>query len=122
MKNYRKKIKRSNLYKEYAKILNGEMDLSPRELEILSILLKIDTEWHPILEHDHKDILSTDNRRRIMREAIVNKNNLSKYISELKDKRYLYLNKDNGWEIAPLLALPEIVNNILEVTFTLEYD
>ena len=119
MKQFRKKVKKSNIYREYARVLNGILDLSPREMEIFSLLLRIDSEWRPILETDTKNILSTDNRRRIMRETHVNKNNLSKYISILKDRGLLIENAFTGWEVTDQLS-PAIIGGLLEIVFTLD--
>ena len=119
MKQFRKRVKKTSIYREYARVLNGILDLSPREMEIFGLLLRIDTEWQPLLQTDTKDILSTDNRRKVMRETRVNKNNLSKYISVLKDRGLLVLNAFSGWEITEQLS-PLIIGDLLEIVFTLD--
>ncbi len=119
MKQFRKKVKKSNIYREYARILNGILDLSPREMEIFSLLLRIDSEWQAVLQTDTKNILSTDNRKRVMRETHVNKNNLSKYISILKERGLLVQSPHDGWEVTEELS-PVIIGQLLEIVFTLD--
>lgn len=119
MKQFRKKVKKSNIYREYARVLNGILDLSPREMEIFALLLRIDSEWRPILTTDTKNILSTDNRRKIMRETHVNKNNLSKYISILKERGILVKNAYEGWEVTETLS-PSLIADLIEIVFTLD--
>lgn len=86
MNQYEKKIKKNKLYKEFADLLNGKLQLSHRELELLTFLIKINSEWQPRIEGEEKNLLSTDNRRLVMKETMINKSNLSKYINVLKDK------------------------------------
>ena len=117
MKAYKKKVKKDNLYKEYVTILNGLIQLSGKELEVFSLLLQIYIEQKPLLGRK-QDILSTDNRRLIMAETNINKNNLSKYIAVLKLKG-LILQDDNGHYINNMF-IPDIDKNILETLFILE--
>lgn len=119
--NLKKIIKRKHLHREYLKIMNGILQLSYREAEILSLLLKIDMEWIPVLPVDYKDILSTDNRRKIMNESRINKNNLSKYISTFKSKGLIVSNTSGGYEISKRL-LPDISKGYIDITFILEIE
>jgi len=119
MKAYKKKIKSNNLYKEFANIVNGLIQLSGKELDVFAILLQIQLEQKPLLGKK-QDILSTDNRRLIMEETHINKNNLSKYISVLKSKG-LIMQDENGHYINTMFT-PDINNNILETLFILEIE
>jgi len=119
--NLKKVIKKRNLHKEYLKIMNGILQLSYREAEILSLLLKIDMEWKDVMPTDYKNIISTDNRRKIMAESRINKNNLSKYIAMFKEKGVLVKNEQGGFEISRRL-IPEIKDNIIDVMFILEIE
>ncbi len=97
MKTFRKKIKQKDVYKEYARILNGVLKLSDRELELFYLLLEIDDDKKPILNMEN-NILSTDTRKAIMNETRINKNNLIKYINALVEKQIL-IKSDNGYEL-----------------------
>jgi hypothetical protein len=119
--NLKKIIKKKDLYKEYIKIMNGILQLSYRESEILSLLIIINEQWQPVMSTDYKNILSTDNRKKIMSETRINKNNLSKYAAMFKNKGIIVKNDKGGFEINSKI-LPVIKNNIIEITFLLEIE
>lgn len=117
MNEFGKNIKAVNLYKEYVRVLNGLLQLSDREAELFALLLKVDCEWEPKLG-EPKNILSTDTRKAIMAETLVNKNNLSKYISVLKEKGII-VKTDGGYEIREMFV-PKLTGDLLEVVFVLD--
>lgn len=119
MKNFRKKLPQKKLFSEYVRIMNGIFSLSKREAEVYSFIIKLDTEWRPISEKDFKNILSTSNRRLIVRECNINKTNLSRLILELKTRGLLSINKDGGYEIPASIAI-DSKDKVIEVVFTLE--
>lgn len=120
MKNqFKKKIKQKNKYREFIRVMNGLLQLSDREAEVLSLLMKIDNEWKPVL-NEAKDILSTDSRKAIMKETYINKNNLSKYVRILKDKGLLFLNDLGGFEVTPIF-MPKETGDYIELLFILDY-
>jgi len=118
---YRKKISKKNLYKEFVRVLNGLLQLSDREAEVLQLLMDIDAHWHPVLETDLKNILSTDNRRALMKETRINKNNLTKYLNILKDKGILVGDKETGYYINPIF-MPKETSGIVEIVFILDLE
>jgi len=113
-----KVVKKRNLYRQIARVLNGMNDLSPREMEIFGILLGINDNWVPLLQTDTKNILTRETRRAIMKETLVNKNNLSKYLSVLKDKGLIVKNSHDGWEIYKMLV-PKLEDNVVRISFTI---
>ena len=121
MKNFRKILPKKKLYSEYVKIMNGIFGLSKREAEIYSFMVMLDSEWRPLSDTDYKDILSTSNRRLIIRECNIQKTNLTRFVNILKHKGLLYINKQGGYEIPQPIAL-DIENDIVEIVFTLETD
>jgi hypothetical protein len=119
MKNFRKKLPQKKLFSEYVRIMNGIFGLSKREAEVYSFILELDTKWVPISETDFKDILSTTNRKHIIRECNINKTNLSRLIINLRKEGLLEINEFGGYEIPASIAL-DIKNKVVEVVFTLE--
>jgi hypothetical protein len=119
MKNFRKKVPIKKLFSEYVKIMNGIFGLSKREAEVYSFIVRLDSEWRPISEKDYKNILSTSNRRLIIRECNINKTNLSRFITVLRDKGLVVINQDGGYEVPSSIAI-DLRNKITEVVFTLE--
>ena len=119
MKNFRKRVPRKKLYSEYIRIMNGIFGLSKREAEVYSFIMKLDTEWKPLSDNDFKDVLSTSNRRLIVKECNINKTNLSRFISELKEKALLSANEQGGYEIPSAISL-DFYDKVIEIVFTLE--
>lgn len=119
---YRKKISKKKLYKEFVRVLNGLLQLSDREAEVLSLLMGIDAEWRPVLSvSGEKDILSTDSRKALMKETRINKNNLSRYIRTLKEKGLIAGNKETGYTVNPMF-MPKSTAGIVEIIFILDFN
>jgi hypothetical protein len=87
-------------------------------MEIFGILLKINDNWRPLLPTDTKNILTSATRKAIMKETRVNKNNLSKYLSILKDKGLIVKNVHGGWEIHEMFV-PNTEDNVVRINFTI---
>lgn len=121
MKNYRKKLPQKKLFSEYVKLMNGYFGLSKREAEIYSFIVELDSKWVPITDKDYKDILSTTNRKLIIRECNINKTNLSRLIIQLRNEGLIELNEHGGYEIPTSLAL-DINDKIFEIVFTFEIE
>ena len=119
MKNFRKKLPKKKLFSEYVTMLNGYLGLSKREAEIYSFIVKLDSEWRPKSDLDFKDVLSTSNRKLIIRECNINKTNLSRFIAMLRDKGIITNNKDGGYELPSDLAI-DLNDRIIETVFTFE--
>lgn len=118
----KKTVKKKNLYREYVNLMNGLLNLSERECQVLSILLKLDAEWTPRMDSDYKNILSTDNRKILMRETLINKNNLSKYIKTLKSKGLIIEDDEKEvYEIQPMIK-PNVMDNKARLSFILELE
>jgi len=100
-------------------MMNGYFGLSKREAEIYSFIVKLDTEWHPISDKDYKDILSTTNRKLIIRECNINKANLSRSIVDFRNRGLIVINDYGGYEIPARFAL-NINDKIIETVFTFE--
>jgi len=87
-------------------------------MEIFGILLRINDNWRPLLPTDTKNILTRETRKAIMKDTRINKNNLSKYLSNLKDKSLIVKNAFGGWEVAEMFT-PKIENDLVRVIFTI---
>jgi len=120
MNKYRKHIKPKNKYREFLKVLNGNLHLTERELDIFSVMMKIDEEWEPVEEGGFKHIISTSNRKRIMKETLVNKNNLTKYVRLFRSKGLLISNSNGGVEVTPMF-MPSIKGETIKIVFMLDW-
>jgi len=119
MKDFHQRISKNKLYSEYVKMLNGYLGLSKREAEIFSFIVKLDTEWQPKSGLDFKDVLSTSNRKLIIRECNINKTNLSRFIAVLKVKGLISTNKNGGYELPAKLTI-DSDTRLIETLFTFE--
>jgi biotin operon repressor len=100
-------------------MMNGYFGLSKREAEIYSFIVKLDSEWRPVSDKDYKDILSTSNRKLIIRECNINKTNLSRLIIDLRNRGLVVFNADGGYELPSKLAINPS-EKIIETVFTFE--
>ena len=118
MKTFKKKISKNKVYREYVDILNGKLQLSYREAEVFAVLLQINAEWGSMVEATG-NVLSTDVRRVLMRETLITKTNLARYIISLKEKGVLVETEKGHLKINEMF-IPEFVDNVCEVRYLLE--
>ena len=116
-----KKIQKKNLHREIINILNGSLELTEREKQVLNALIQMDLAWSPTFKNDYKNILSTDSRRIVMKETNIHKANLVKYVNRFKEKSLLIKNADGGWEVNPVIVTPP-VGGIVEISYTIEIE
>jgi len=99
--------------------MQGLINLTEREKQLLLLLIKIDQDWEPSFDIEYKNVLSTDNRKVLTQEANMNKANLTMYSKSLFRKGCLVKNDQGGTEVNPIL-IPEDVGKIVEYSFTLD--
>lgn len=121
--NFQKKVTRNNYIREYVTVLNGLLDLTPREIDVLTSMIKIDVAWTPRSVSEVKDIMSTDSRRLLLKDTNMNKSNFNKIANKLISVGLIVKSKDDKYIINELLK-PTIIKvkdkNIIEIKFTLE--
>ena len=110
--NLRKKVSSSSLYSEYVNILNGVLQLSKREAEVLSFILAIDGTGE-------FNINSKTSRLAITSYLGISDSNLSKYLNTLKSKGLIVRPPNSKWVVNDYIR-PTVTSGILEVTITLD--
>lgn len=120
MNQYQKKVKQKNRYREFIRVLNGALQLTEREIDVLSMLMKLDMEW-PKGQEKYKNILSTDSRRQVMKETLINKSNLTKYVKKFKQHGILIIDDFGNGHINPVFKPEETLGEI-KVLFLLELE
>jgi len=118
--NFHKKVTKNNYIREYVTVLNGLLDLTPREIDVLVSTIKIDLAWFPRSPDEVKNVLSTDNRRLIKKEIHMDKSNFNKITSKLKSMGLLIASNDGSCVVNDRLKPTITDKNKIETTFILD--
>lgn len=78
-----KTVSKTELLVEFLKSLNGILNLTDRELELLTCFVELDVNT-PKLPNITKNVISTENRKYIKRTLGITPDNLSRYITKFK--------------------------------------
>lgn len=114
-----KTIDKKDLYFEFLTSLNGILQLTNREMELLTVLMNIDINT-PKLPDYTKNIISAENRKYIKATLGITKDNLSRYIGRFKDKGIIVKGRaDDEWLINPAL-IPEIIGDRVQISIILK--
>ncbi len=112
-----KTVRPSELSIEFLKSLNGLMNLSGRELELLSVFLDLQME---IKKRKLKvNIDSTSHRKLIMTMTNITRENLSRYIKKYKD-RGIFVRYDNILAVNKVLVPDVIANKQVQIAIVLK--
>jgi len=118
--NFHKKVTKNNYIREYVTVLNGLLDLTPREIDVLVSTIKIDLAWFPRSPDEVKNVLSTDNRRLIKKEIHMDKSNFNKATSKFKSMGLLIASNDGSCVVSDRLKPIITDKNKVETTFILD--
>lgn len=114
-----KVVTKKDLIKEFLVALNGILKLTDREIDVLSIMVELTITYSNIPDIAN-DIVSTDNRKYIIHNTNVTKDNLSRYIKSFKEKGILFKdNMRNIWNVNTAL-IPEIINDRIQITIVIK--
>ena len=113
-----KTVSKSDLYKEFLKSLNGILDLTDRELELLATFIEIDINT-PKLPNISKNVISTENRKYIRKVLGITPDNLSRYITKFKNQGILVKGRVEDEVMVSKALVPEIIGDRVQVTIVL---
>lgn len=116
---FQKKVTKTNYIREYVTVLNGLLDLTPREIDLLTAFIKLDAAWVPRHPDEIKNLLSTDNRRLLRKEVNMNKSNFQKIVHKLITMGLLIKSPDNTYSINDLLKPKMDDKGDIEIKFVL---
>ena len=114
-----KTVSSSNMYQEFLHVLNGIHSLTDRELELFTMLVSLDINYEKDPEKG-KNIVNTANRRLIMNELGITRDNLCRYISKFKSLGYIVKGKVDGEWIINRALIPIIINDRVQITIILK--
>lgn len=116
-----KSVKKTDLYREFLQSLDGVLQLTDRELDLMVLLVELDINT-PKIPGYSKNIISTENRKYLKSATGITGDNLSRYIGKLKDKGLIVKGKaDDEWMVNPAL-IPEIIGDRVQITIVLRLE
>lgn len=93
-----KQVKEKDLYSEFLKTLNGIMDLPKRELQLLTLLVKLQIDPTTSNNEPESGVLSAVNRKYVESTLGITQDNQSRYYKKFKELGYLVKGKiDKQW-------------------------
>ena len=108
-----KTVNKKDLNYEYLRSLNGILELTNRELELLSKFVEFDVELGNI---QNKNVACSSNRKKIKQELGITPDNLSRYITKFKEKGLLLTGKADDELTVNKILIPEIVKDRVQLT------
>lgn len=121
MNKFIKSVKRSKLYQEYIRSINGLLNLTEKEILMLTEIIQLDVSYVK-LTGIPKNVVNTVNRRYLISKLGISKENLSRMIRILKNKQLLIANSDSGEIIVNRALIPDIINDRIQVTMIIKID
>lgn len=116
-----KTVKKTDLYREFLTSLDGVLQLTNREQDLMVLLIEIDVNT-PKLPGYNKNVISTENRRYLKAKTGITSDNLSRYIGKLRDKGLIIKGKaDDEWMVNPAL-IPEVIGDRVQLTIVLRLE
>lgn len=113
-----KTVRKTDLYREFLKSLDGILQLTTREQDLMVLLIELDVNT-PKLPGYSKNVISTENRRYLKTATGITSDNLSRYIGRLRDKGLIVKGKaDDEWTVNPAL-IPEVIGDRVQLTIIL---
>jgi len=118
MNKFIKTISPDKLGYEFLRSLNGLLDLTDRELELLSIFLDLYLA-NTKTRKGKTPIDSTENRRHIMKVTTVTKDNLCRYIKMFREKK-IFVKEDGILSMSRALTPIAIGGKTVQITMILK--
>lgn len=110
-----KAVTNKTLILEFIRALNGILNITDREIELLSKFIELDMQYNPALE-ERKNVISTKNRKIVMKDLRIGPDNLSRYIRRFKDKGILVNGKADDEVYVNRALIPEIIKDRVQLT------
>lgn len=114
-----KSVSKTDLLMEFLKSLNGILDLTDRELELLAAFIELDVNT-PKLPNINKNVISTENRKYIKRTLGITPDNLSRYIAKFKSLGILQKGRAEDEVFVNKALIPEIIGDRVQITIILK--
>lgn len=116
-----KNVTKADLYSEFLKSLNGVLQLTDRELELMTLLVELDINFIKLPGYS-KNVVSTENRKLIRQRLGITPDNLSRYIGRFKEKGLLIQGKVDDEVTVNKAIVPEIIGDRCQLTIILKLE
>lgn len=114
-----KTVNKEDIYIEFLKSLNGILQMTERELELMAILIKLDVET-PERAGFTKNVISTENRKYINRTLGITYDNLSRYIAKFKRDGFIIKGKADDHVYVNKALIPDVIRDRVQITIVLK--
>ena len=114
-----KTVDRKDLYKEFLNSLNGILQLTNREQDLVIVLLELQINSTKLPGYKG-NLISAENRKYIRSVTGITNDNLSRYLNKFKSKGIIIKGKaDDEWMMNPAV-IPEIIGDRVQITLVLK--
>lgn len=110
-----KTVTNDTLILEFLKSLNGILNITDREMELLAKLVELDMKYDPTLD-EPKNVCSTKNRKYLKETLGITPDNLSRYFTRFKNKGILVKGKADDELSVNKALIPEIIKDRVQLT------
>lgn len=114
-----KSVPYDDLITEFLHSLNGILKLTDRELELMATLIKFDIEYEKI-PNINKNVANRNNRRYIIDNLGITKDNLSRYIKSFKEKGILIAGPAEDELCVNKALIPIVIGDRVQITIILK--
>ena len=114
-----KSVSDNELITEFLHALNGILKLTDRELELMATLIKMDIEYEKIPDIA-KNVANTKNRKWIIENLGITKDNLSRYIKSFKEKGILKAGPAEDELTVNKALIPIVIGDRVQITIILK--
>lgn len=114
-----KSVSDNELITEFLHALNGILKLTDRELELMATFIKMDIEYEKIPDIA-KNVANTKNRKWIIENLGITKDNLSRYIKSFKEKGILKAGPAEDELTVNKALIPIVIGDRVQITIILK--
>ena len=114
-----KSVSDNELITEFLHALNGILKLTDRELELMATFIKMDIEYEKVPDIA-KNVANTKNRKWIIENLGITKDNLSRYIKSFKEKGILKAGPAEDELTVNKALIPIVIGDRVQITIILK--
>ena len=114
-----KEVNKNNLYYEYLKSLNGILNLTNKELDIMVKLMEYDDEYK-LTPGVSKNVVDAAHRKRIKDETGTTPDNLSRYIKKFRENGLIVQGKADDEIYVNKILMPDVIKDRIQITIVLK--